>query len=51
MHKKYPVMLSEAERNNLAGERSAQELKKRRSELIAWRAQVRSMYDPAAAEK
>ena len=33
-----------AERNNLAGERSPAELKKRRAELLAWRAKIRAMY-------
>ncbi len=39
-----------AERSNLAGARSPDELNWRRSELLAWRAAVRAMYDTRPAE-
>lgn len=39
-----------AERINLAGQRSPDELKHRRAELLEWRMNVRSMYDTRAAE-
>jgi arylsulfatase A-like enzyme len=38
-----------AEQINVAGERSPDELQKRRSELVAWRAQVRSLYETRSA--
>jgi lipoteichoic acid synthase len=40
-----------AERKNLAGQRSAEELNRRRSELLAWWARVQARYDTRAVDE